>query len=83
MKRIDSAEEISAVVQPNSFCQRNDKDAGCADGAGSDQRSQEGDGDHGPAVVNISAGEDNRGPLRDHQILCPSWKGRRSNQTLP
>jgi hypothetical protein len=73
MKRIDSAEEISAVVQP-SLLQRDDKDAGSADGAGSDQRSQEGDGDHGPALVNVSAGEDSRGPLRDHQILGPSWK---------
>ena len=48
--------------------QRDDEDAGRADGAGRDQRGQEGDADHHPAVVDIAAGE---GAASQFEIIEP------------
>ncbi len=57
MKRIDSAEEISAVVQPNSFCSGTMKTPGAPTVPADDQGGEEGHGDHHPAVVDVAAGE--------------------------
>ena len=56
-RRSASADEICALSQPNSRSQRNDQHAGRAHGAGRDQHGQEGDADHDPAVMDITAGE--------------------------
>ena len=55
MKRIDNADEISAVLQPNSLLQRHDEYALGAPRAGADNRGQEGDPDHHRAVVDVAA----------------------------
>ena len=57
MKRIDSAEEISAVLQPNSFCSGTMKTPGAPTVPAADQRGEEGDADHRPAVMDVAAGE--------------------------
>ena len=46
--------------------QRHDEDARRADRAGGDQRGEEGDADHHPAVMDIAAGERGCEPVRDH-----------------
>ena len=46
--------------------QRHDEHAGRADGAGRDQRGEEGHADHRPAVMNIAAGEGGGQPVRNH-----------------
>jgi hypothetical protein len=71
MKRIDSAEEIYAVVQPNSFCSGTMKTPGAPTVPALISAVRKGHADHHPAVVDVAAGEGGRQPVGDHDFSCP------------